>query len=97
MTCRHSCVKRPMILRLTADDVVSTRHAASTVKRMLMNIAALAQGVAELRNAYGTGHGKSKAQAAQRLEPRHARLAVGTATALGVFLFETHEASDTSG
>lgn len=86
--------KTTKILRLTADDVDSTSHAADTIKRMLMNIATLAQGAAELRNAYGTGHGKSKAQAAQRLEARHARLAVGTATALGVFLFETHEARE---
>src|SRR5258708_5420261 len=59
---------------------------------MLMNLAQLVQGSAELRNAYGTGHGRSRAQARQRLEPRHARLAVGTATTLGVFLYETHEA-----
>jgi hypothetical protein len=86
--------KTTKILRLSADDVASTSRAADTIKRMLMNIAALAQAAAELRNAYGTGHGKSKAQAAQHLEPRHARLAVGTATALGVFLFETHEARE---
>lgn len=30
----------------------------------------------------------------QRLEPRHARLAVGAAATLGVFLYETHEACE---
>lgn len=61
---------------------------------MLMNMATLVQGAAELRNAYGTGHGKSKSQASYRLEPRHARLAVGAAATLGVFLYETHEARE---
>jgi hypothetical protein len=57
-----------------------------------MNLATLVQGSAELRNAYGTGHGRSQMQARrQRLTPRHARLAVGSAATLGVFLYETHE------
>lgn len=80
------------VLQLTPDDIASTARAAETIKRMLMNLATLVQGSAELRNAYGTGHGKSKSQARQRLGPRHARLAVGTAATLGVFLYETHEA-----
>lgn len=36
------------------------------------------QGVAELRNHYGTGHGK--AAGTKGLQPRHAKLAVGGAT-----------------
>ena len=84
--------KTTKVLQLTPDDIASAARAAETIKRMLMNLAQLVQGTAELRNAYGTGHGKSKAQVRQGLEPRHARLAVGTATTLGVFLYETHEA-----
>lgn len=79
-------------LQLTPDDIAATAKAADTIKRMLMNLATLVQGSAELRNSYGTGHGKSKSQAQQRLQPRHARLAVGSAATLGVFLYETHEA-----
>jgi hypothetical protein len=67
-------------------------QAAETLRRMLMNTASIAQGAAELRNAYGTGHGRSSAQAANGLEPRHARLVAGAAAALAVFLFEAHEA-----
>lgn len=59
---------------------------------MLSNLGTIIQGSAELRNAYGTGHGKSKSQAKSGLTPRHARLAVCAAATLGVFLFETHEA-----
>jgi Abortive infection C-terminus len=83
--------KTTKVLRPTPDDIASTARAAETIKRMLMNLATLVQGSAELRNAYGTGHGKSKLQAEQRLRPRHARLAVGAAATLGVFLHETHE------
>ncbi|MET9660345.1 abortive infection family protein [Streptomyces sp. NPDC006510] len=84
--------KTTKVLQLMPDDIDSTARAADTIKRMLMNLATLVQGSAELRNAYGTGHGKSKMQAQQRLTPRHARLAVGSAATLGVFLYETHDA-----
>lgn len=83
--------KTTKALRLTPDDVADTAKAAQTIKRMLNNLGTIVQGSAELRNAYGTGHGKSKKQS-QQLTPRHARLAVGAAATLAVFLWETHEA-----
>ncbi|MFE7854439.1 abortive infection family protein [Streptomyces sp. NPDC057403] len=83
--------KTTKCLQLVPDQLDSAAPAAATVKRMMMNLAQLVQGAAELRNAYGTGHGRSKAQASQRLTSRHARLAVGAAATLGVFLYETHE------
>jgi hypothetical protein len=86
--------KTTKVLHLTPDDVADSARATNTIRRMLMNLATLAQGSAELRNAYGTGHGKSKTQGQQRLTPRHARLAVGTAATLAVFLYETHEARE---
>jgi hypothetical protein len=86
--------KTAKALQLTPDDIAATARAADTIKRMLMNLATLVQGSAELRNAYGTGHGKSKTQTKQGLKPRHARLAVGAAATLGVFLYETHEARE---
>jgi hypothetical protein len=84
--------KTTKALNLTADDVSDTAKAADTIKKMLSNLGTIVQGSAELRNAYGTGHGKSKSQSKSGLTPRHARLAVGAAATLGVFLFETHEA-----
>jgi hypothetical protein len=85
--------KTARVLQLTPPDIADTARAAETVRRMLMNLATLVQGSAELRNAYGTGHGRSEDQARKsRLTPRHARLAVGSASTLGVFLYETHEA-----
>lgn len=81
-------------LQLTPSDIADTAKAADTIKRMLSNLGTIVQGSAELRNTYGTGHGKSKTQAASGLKPRHARLAVGAAATLGVFLWETHEERD---
>ena len=48
----------------------------------------IVQGLAELRNSYGSGHGKEATF--KGLQPRHSKLAVGAATTLAVFLFETH-------
>ncbi|WP_186208212.1 abortive infection family protein [Burkholderia gladioli] len=75
-------------LRLTPDGIPEEAKAAETIKRLLSNLASITQGVSELRNHYGTGHGK--AAGARGLQPRHARLAVGAASTLAVFLAETH-------
>ena len=75
-------------LALAPSDIPDTAKAADTVKRLLNNLATITQGVAELRNQYGTGHGK--AAGSKGLGPRHAKLAVGAASTLAVFLAETH-------
>ena len=75
-------------LELTPDDIPERAKAADTLKRLLSNLATIAQGIAELRNHYGTGHGK--AAGAKGLTSRHAKLAVGAASTLAVFLAETH-------
>jgi len=75
-------------LQLTPDDIPDQAKASVTVKRLLNNLATITQGITELRNQYGTGHGKiSKAKG---LTSRHAKLAVGAASTLAVFLMETH-------
>lgn len=75
-------------LELTPNDIPEKAKAIDTIKRLLSNLATITQGVAELRNHYGTGHGK--AAGAKGLQPRHAKLAVGAAATLAVFLAETH-------
>ena len=75
-------------LELTPDDIPEKVKASDTIKRLLSNLATITQGVAELRNSYGTGHGK--AAGAKGLQSRHAKLAVGAASTLAVFLAETH-------
>jgi hypothetical protein len=75
-------------LGLVPESVPSAAKGAETVRRLLSNLGNVAQGLGELRNLYGTGHGK--AGAARSLGPRHARLAVGAASTLATFLLETH-------
>jgi len=47
------------------------------------------QGLGELRNLNGTGHGRGGRT--KGLGARHARLAVGAAATLATFFFETHQ------
>jgi hypothetical protein len=75
-------------LELTPDDIPEKSKAVDMIRRLLSNLATVTQGIAELRNHYGTGHGKSAG--AKGLGPRHAKLAVGAASTLAVFLTETH-------
>lgn len=75
-------------LDLVPEVIPSAAKGADTIKRMLSNLGTIAQGLGELRNLYGTGHGKGGS--AKGLGPRHARLAVGAAATLSTFLFETH-------
>jgi AbiJ N-terminal domain 3/Abortive infection C-terminus len=75
-------------LELTPDDIPEKTKVVDTIKRLLSNLATVTQGIAELRNHYGTGDGK--AAGAKGLGPRHAKLAVGAASTLAVFLTETH-------
>lgn len=77
------------LLQLTPDDIPEQARAAETIKRLLSNLASITHGVAELRNQYGTGHGKAGAN--KGLQSRHAKLAVGAASTLVVFLAETHQ------
>lgn len=76
-------------LKLTPDHIPNETKAAKSIKAILGNLSAIAVGIAELRNEYGTGHGRSTSY--KGLTPRHARLAVGTATTAVLFLWETHE------
>jgi hypothetical protein len=80
-------------LRLLPEDVPSASKGADTMKRVLANLGTLAQGLGELRNLYGTGHGKTGK--VKELSARHARLAVGSAATLATFLLETHEETGT--
>ena len=77
------------VLKLLPEDVPASAKGAEIVQRILSNLAQVAVGIAELRNLYGTGHGKDGRS--KGLSARHARLAASCATALATFLFETHE------
>lgn len=76
------------VLNLVPDNVPKGKEASGSIRKTLGNLAQLAQGAAELRNLYGTGHGKDASTSPP--PPHHARLAVGAASTLAVFLFETN-------
>lgn len=75
-------------LQLIPEGVQNEATASKSIKAVLGNLASIVQRIAEIRNAYGTGHGKKSKTSP--LQPRHAQLAVGAAIAVGSFLFQTH-------
>jgi hypothetical protein len=77
------------VLKLTPDDIDDTERASETIKKLLGNLVAISQAMSELRNTYGSGHGKGASF--KGLSSRHARLAVGSAVAAVLFLWETYE------
>ena len=81
-------------LALLPDNIPDAAKGADIMRRVLSSLNQIAQGLAELRNLYGTGHGRSGRTTA--IQPRHARLAIGAATTLATFLMETHLERDVS-
>lgn len=80
-------------LKLVPEGVPDAARGADVIKRLLSNLGTIGNGLAELRGLYGTGHGKHGS--ASGLGTRHAKLAVGAAATLTVFLFETHKETKT--
>lgn len=76
-------------LKLVPEDIPSAARGADIIKLILRNLSTIGHSLAELRGLYGTGHGQHGATIG--LTPRHAKLAVGAAATLSIFLFETHE------
>ena len=77
------------LLKLTPDDISNEAKAASSIRQILGSLSSVVQGIAEVRNEYGSGHGKDSGF--KGLQPRHAKLAVGAASTLAIYLLETHE------
>ena len=76
-------------LDVDANEINAGLPAGDTVKRILSSLGNIAGGIAELRNPYGTGHGKPDSY--KGLTVRHAKLAVGSATTLVEYLWDAHE------
>ncbi len=79
-------------LKLVPEGIPDAARGANVIKRLLSNLGTIGNGLAELRGLYGTGHGKHGT--ATGLGARHAKLAVGAATTLAIFLFETHKETE---
>ena len=76
-------------LGLIPESIPSSAKGSESIKRLLSNLGTVVQGIAELRNLYGTGHGRHGK--AKGLSSRHARLVVDSAATLTMFLLETHQ------
>lgn len=77
------------LLKLTPNDIPNEVKAASSIKQILGSLSSVVKGIAEVRNEYGSGHGKD--EKFKGLQPRHAKLAVGAASTLAIYLLETHK------
>jgi hypothetical protein len=77
------------LLKLTPDDIPNELKASSSIKQILGSLSSVVQGIGEIRNEYGSGHGKDGNF--KGLQPRHAKLAVGASSTLAIYLLETHE------
>lgn len=75
-------------LQLEPDKMPAETKALETIRSLLKSLANIVQNMAELRRDFGSGHGKDAK--VKGLGPRHARLAVGAASTLAVFMFETN-------
>ncbi|MGB5055363.1 MAG: abortive infection family protein [Nitrospirales bacterium] len=80
------------ILKLDPSDIDPSAKGAEITKRILSNLGQVVTGINELRNLYGTGHGKARKSS---ITPRHARLVVGAGATLTTFLMEIFEMRQT--
>ncbi|MGO8881186.1 MAG: abortive infection family protein [Desulfomonilaceae bacterium] len=78
-------------LDLKPSEVSPSAKGSETIKKTLSNLGQLVTGISELRNLYGTGHGKVRRTG---VSSRHARLVVGAGTTLAAFIMETFEARE---
>lgn len=76
-------------LKLTPTEIPNKAKASNTIKKILGSLSTVVYGIAELRNSYGTGHGKDAKF--KGLNSRHARLSTGASSTLALFLLETHK------
>ena len=70
-------------------DLSPNGHADPDIKRVLGGLLNSAVGLGVLRTKYSGFHGKTGEQKSRRLSGRHARLAVNSASTVGLFLIET--------
>ena len=78
-------------LAIVPSEVSNQVQLEKTVTVLLNNLGSIGHQLAELRNQFGTGHGRSTDHVG--LPARHAKLAIGAAATLAVFLYESYEAT----
>ncbi len=74
-------------LRIMPKDIPDDIPASTSMKTLLAALKTIANCLANIRNAYGTGHGRSNSY--KGLQERHAKLAVGSSVTLVNFLWDS--------
>lgn len=77
------------LLNLTPQNIPASDPVSENIKAVLGNLRGITTKLAEIRNPYGSGHGKSASFTG--LETRHAKLAVGCSITFVTFLWDTYE------
>lgn len=80
--------KTQKTLKLDPAEFDTRAKGGNLIKRTLSNLGQIVTGISELRNLYGSGHGRPGPSG---VTSRHARLVVNAGAALAVFLIETFE------
>jgi hypothetical protein len=89
--------KLPKLVHMAIEEIntLDTAHLNGKtdplIRKTLGVLSTLTQCIAELRNLYGTGHGRDAG--AIGLKPRHAELAVNASTTLALFLYRSYNVS----
>jgi hypothetical protein len=81
-------------LTILPPEVSNEPQLKDTITVLLGNLGSVGHRLAELRNQSGTGHGRHAGHVG--LTTRHAKLAIGAAATLAVFLYECHESASRS-
>ena len=83
------------LLEITPKHIPDTAKEATAIKAILGSLRGLASQIAIIRNAYGSGHGKSASY--KGLQERHAKLAIGSSITLVNFLWDSFERKNSKG
>lgn len=86
----NTLIKKTMeALNIHADHISDEYPEAKTIKKILGSLSGVASGISELRNSYGSGHGKNISY--RGLTSRHADLAIGASVTLVKYFWDTYE------
>ena len=80
--------KAKELIESCCKTIADTDPVSENIKAVLGNLRGISTKLAEIRNPYGSGHGKSASFTG--LETRHAKLAVGCSITFVTFLWDTY-------
>lgn len=81
-------------IHIMPKEVSDSLPEADVLRQLYGNLRGMVNQIAEVRNIYGTGHGRDVSF--EGLEARHARLVVGMSATLVNFLWESYERSSSN-